>query len=133
MRTPHVASGGRYPVLRAFAILYLVMAGIALLSGIIGAGWALVSAPWSVGNRIVLAMLALAGSFFLVVGSLAIAEVIKLFMDIEHNTRMAAMGHSMPGGDNHAASMPSGSTAGHINRMNALDEETAESALVRGH
>jgi hypothetical protein len=134
MRTPHVSSGGRYPVLRAFSILYVFMAVLALLSGLVAAGWALVAAPWNVGNRIVLALLALAASFFLVVGTLAVAEIIKLFMDIEHNTRMHAMRFANPG-DNTIAIDGSGKplSAGHLNRMRDLDVETAEGALLRGH
>jgi len=131
MRTPHVQSGGRYPVLRAFAILYVIMAVIALISGIVGAGWALVAAPWNVGNRVVLAMMALAGSFFLIVGSLAVAEIIKLFMDIEHNTRQMAMRGSVE--PTTTVVTPGNSDSGHINRMREMNEETAEGALLRGH
>jgi hypothetical protein len=135
MRTPHVASGSRYPVLRAFAILYLIGAVVALISGIVGAGWALIAAPWNVGNRVVLALLTLAGAFFLIVGSLAVAEIIKLFIDIEHNTRAMAMRDTMveaPAA--RAPSMVSPSTdGGWANRIRELDEETAEGALLRGH
>jgi hypothetical protein len=134
MRTPHVASGGRYPVLRAFAILYVIMSVVALIAGIVGAGWALVAAPWNVGNRIMLALMALASSFFLIVGTLAVAEVIKLFMDIEHNTRMTAM-RSM--GETPVVTTTTVASNGpeitHANRMREMDEETAEGALLRGH
>jgi hypothetical protein len=115
-------------VLRAFAIIYLVMAGIAMLTGIVAAGWALVAAPWNVGNRIMLALLALSGTFFLVVGSLAIAEIIKLFMDIEHNTRLTAMRRP----ETPLTSEPAMETAIRGNRLREMDEETAESALLRG-
>jgi len=115
-------------VLRAFAIIYMVMAVVALLSGIAGAGWALVAAPWNVGNRIMLALLSLAGSFFLIVGTLAVAEIIKLFIDIEHNTRIAAL-RSI--GDNGSPTVDESVRSG--NRLRQLDEETAEAALVRGH
>jgi hypothetical protein len=134
MRTPHVSSGGRYPVLRAFAILYVIMSVIALIAGIIGAGWALIAAPWNVGNRIMLALMALASSFFLIVGTLAVAEVIKLFMDIEHNTRltaMRAMGETTTAAPTVAAA--NGPEAAHVNRLREMDEETAEGALLRGH
>jgi cytochrome b subunit of formate dehydrogenase len=127
MRTPHFSSGGRYPVLRAFAILYVLMAVIAVISGIGGALWALVAAPWNVGNRVALALLALAGTFFLVVGILAVAEVIKLFIDIEHNTRIHA--HSLEEG----MVQTSSSQGQRPNRLRELDEETAEGALLRGH
>ena len=38
----HLSSGGRYPVLRAFAILSMILAVVALISGLVAAGWALV-------------------------------------------------------------------------------------------
>jgi hypothetical protein len=122
-----MASGGRYPVLRALAILYLVLAGLAVLSGLIAAGWALVSAPWDTGNRIVLSLLALAGTFFVVVTMLAIAEVIKLVIDIEHNTRLAAL-RSFTSVAANAQPTPAG---GRIRDVD--EEETAEAALIRGH
>lgn len=124
MRGPHVASGGRYPVLRAFAIIYLVMAVVALLSGLVAAGWALIYAPWDIENRVVLALLSLAGSFFLIVGSLAVAEIIKLFIDIEHNTRIGALRSQ----DEAISAAPE---IRHSNRFTD-DEETAEAALIRG-
>ena len=128
MRTPHLSSGGRYPVLRAFAIIYLIMAVVALVSGIIGAGWALIAAPWDTGNRVVLALLTLSGSFFLAVGSLAVAELIKLFMDIEHNTRVGgARGASV---DNAVTASNPDNGRG---RFDDLEAETAEGALLRGH
>ena len=130
MRAPHVNSGGRYPVLRALAILYVIMAGIALVAGLIGAGWALVAAPWNVGNRVVLALLTLAGAFFLILGSLAVAEVLKLFMDIEHNSRMANL-RDVPEAMRNANNV-AGSDGGR-NRLREMDEETAETALLRGH
>ena len=125
----HLASGGRYPVLRAFAILYMIMAVVALISGLIAAGWALAAAPWNIGGRIVLSLLALAGTFFLIVGTLAIAEVLKLFMDIEHNTRITAL--RMMGQKIAAANLTT--SDGKTNRIADLDEETAEAALMRGH
>ena len=130
MRTPHVNSGGRYPVLRALAILYVIMAVIALVAGLIGAGWALVAAPWNVGNRLILALLTLAGSIFVILGSLAVAEVLKLFMDIEQNTRMYMTRETTDA----TRSMPvAASDGGRPNRLREMDEETAETALLRGH
>jgi hypothetical protein len=110
------------------------MSVVALIGGIVGAGWALVAAPWNIGNRIVLALMALAGTFFLIVGTLAVAEVIKLFMDIEHNTRIAAM-RSMEETTTAppVASAANGPEVAHVNRMREMDEETAEGALLRGH
>jgi hypothetical protein len=127
-----MSSGGRYPVLRAFAIIYVIMSVIALISGIVTAGWALLRSPWGVGDRIVLALLALAGSFFLVVGSLAVAEIIKLFMDIEHNTRISAL-RSLGQEVTTSTSASNNETVVHTNRLREMDEETAEGALLRGH
>jgi hypothetical protein len=63
-----------------------------------------------------------------------IAEVLKLFMDIEHNTRMHMSMHSTPMPEPVAASAgPNGPSGSHVNRMRELDEETAEGALLRGH
>ncbi|HTL28227.1 MAG TPA: hypothetical protein VL282_03360 [Tepidisphaeraceae bacterium] len=121
----HMLSGGRYPVLRSLAILYLIGAGIAVLAGLVAAGWALVAAPWSVGNRIMLALTALAGTFFLVIGMLAIAEVLKLFIDMEHSMRVAAL-RGMA--NTTVAEVPESG-----GRIGDLDEETAEAALLRGH
>ena len=127
MTRPQLLSGGRYPVLRALGIMYLIGAGVGILAGLFAAGWALISAPWGVGDRIALALSVLAGAFFLVLSMCAIAEVLKLFIDLEHNTRLAAV--------NRFASMPGGapSTDGGRMRMDELDQETAESALLRGH
>jgi hypothetical protein len=132
MQTPHVASGGRYPVLRAFAIIYVIMAVLALLGGVIGAGWALLRAPFPTADRVIIGAFVLVGSFFLVVGSLAVSEIVKLFMDIEHNTRIHALRAL---GDEVVASTTSGNneTVVHTNRLREMEEETAEGALLRGH
>jgi hypothetical protein len=119
-------SGGRYPVLRALAIIYLVGAAVAVLGGLFAAGWALISAPWGVGDRIALALSVLAGSFFVVLTMCAIAEALKLFIDIEHNTRLAAVSRFTT-----AAANASAGDGGRM-RMGEMDEETAESALLRG-
>ena len=39
MHSPHVVSGGRYPVLRALAIMYVLGAGLAVLSVLAGVIW----------------------------------------------------------------------------------------------
>ena len=134
MRTPHVASGGRYPVLRAIGIIYVVMAGLSIIVGLIAAGYILASQPWSMTTRVVWAIVSLAGTCFAVIGSLAVAEVLKLFMDVEHNTRIAAM---RTASDTTTTSTvvggPNGPEAAHVNRIRELDEETAEGALLRGH
>jgi hypothetical protein len=118
-------SGGRYPVLRSLGILYLIGSGVAVLAGLVAAGWILVSAPYAPSDRIILALGALTGAFFLCIGMLAIAEVLKLFIDMEHNTRIAAL----RGLAN--TTMPEPAVEG--GRLGDLNEETAEAALLRGH
>jgi hypothetical protein len=108
----------------------MIMAIVALISGLVAAGWALAAAPWNIGGRIVLALLALAGTFFLIVGTLAVAEVLKLFMDVEHNTRITAL--RMMGQKISVANALMTNDGG-TNRIRDLDEETAEGALLRGH
>ena len=140
MHRPHLASGGRYPVLRALAIIYLIGACVAVIGGLVAAGWALVRFPYTVGDRVILALASLAGAFFVVIGMLAIAELLKLFIDIERNTRFAALraiGDRPLTPNDGAPAVPAGTTSGpasaHVNRIAAMEEETAEAALIRGH
>src|SRR5438045_2988325 len=131
MHAPHVLSGGRYPVLRSLAILYVLIAALSGAAAVIGAGYLLVRAPFAMTDRIFMAMGALVGGFLLVISMLAVAEVLKLFIDVEHNTRMAA-----PGQIGMAASVTpeaARTDGGRPGRMTYLDEETAEGALLRGH
>ena len=130
MRTPHLQSGGRYPVLRAIGIIYVVMAGLSVIVGLIAAGYILAAQPWSMTTRVVWAIVSLAGTCFAVIGSLAIAEVLKLFMDIEYSCRKMALGGSTisPGTTSWTVSS---STDGGIGGR--FCEETAESALIKGH
>ena len=128
MHMPHVASGGRYPVLRALAILQLLAAVIVGIGGIVGAiylpHWA--GSQASFGDKIIMGLGGLAVTFFLVIFTLAFAELIKLLIDIEHNTRMAS---SSGNGE-----MKSMSPDPRMNRAALLaGEETAEGALLRGH
>src|SRR3954463_10148066 len=140
----HLMSGGRYPVLRTIGIFYLLGAALTTIAGVVAAGWELFRAPDNMTNRIQLSLGVLAATFFAVLAMLMIAEVIKLFIDMEHNTRMAAMAAAMrmdqPAGtyptpassvtvDRATTSMP------HPNRVafHTADEETAEAALIRGH
>jgi hypothetical protein len=80
----------------------------------------------------------------MVVSLLAVAELLKLFIDVEHNTRMSIPGRvgmpmsmtvSGPGGESATVvtSNNGGEAVGTTNRITALDEETAEAALIRGH
>ena len=140
MHRAHVMTGGRYPVLRALGILYLLGAAAVLLYGLYWIGWTLFAAPASIGDRFAVTLQALAATFFAVITILALAELIKLVIDIEHNTRMAAINAVAP---TVAVSTPNtdvavGTTAavagnGPVNRMAQLDEESAEAALLRGH
>jgi len=126
MSKSHLISGGRYPVLRALGILYMIGALGALCYGLFWTGWALFAAPGSIGDRFTLALQAFAATFFGVITIFAVAELIKLVIDIEHNTRVAAGNGAADNGDRTVA-------GAHVNRINALDEESAEGALLRGH
>jgi hypothetical protein len=138
MQTPHVASGGRYPVLRALAIFYVIGAALAALSAVIYAVYALGFSRLGWSDRFILAGTSVVGGFIVVISLLAVAEVLKLCIDIEHNTRMAMPGRiGMPAtvevttSDNNGGVSTLTATSG--NRIAALDEETAEAALIRGH
>ena len=137
MDKPHVMSGGRYPVLRALAILYVIGAAVAILGGVITAGWLLLRAPDSTWNRVVLALSALAATFFVTITMLAIAELLKLFIDVEHNTRASAMRGTTVTAVGDGGAVIASNDGGRDNvpggRLHELDEETAEAALLRGH
>ena len=127
MRTPHVMSGGRYPVLRSLAIIYMIGAALAAVATVIAVVWALAAGDGSGTDRLIMAAAALGLGFLLVITMLAVAEVLKLFIDVEHNTRMGAAAPAL------AASLTSQSgrnDGGPANRIQALDEETAEVALI---
>lgn len=124
MLKPHLSSGGRYPVLRSMAILYLFGGAVAALAALGVAIWALIAGPGDMMDRIIIAVGALAAGFFVTISAFAIAEVLKLFIDVEHNTRM--YGQIQP-----AAAGGDGMKAG--GRLAALEDEPAEVALMRGH
>jgi len=128
MQRVQFSSGGRYPVLRAIAIIYLFLGGIAVICGVVAMLWLLLRAPFSAMDRVILAAAALVGSVFGCTLMLGAAEVIKLFVDLEHNTRIASMYRPMT-----PASGETPDTGGHTNRISVLEEETAEAALIRGH
>lgn len=128
MNRPHLTSGGRYPVLRSLAILYLLGGAVAALAALGAAIWALAAGPGDLMDRTIIAIGALAAGFFVVISTFAIAEVLKLFIDVEHNTRMAA--HPS------AATIPPASSGDGVKsggRLAELEAETAEAALMRGH
>jgi hypothetical protein len=108
--------------LRALAIIYLFLAGIVIVGGIATMIWMLIWAPYPMTDRVILAAASLAGSVFGGALLLGAAEIIKLFVDLERNTRMAWQDRSATG------QPPAGDK-----RLSILHEETAEAALIRGH
>jgi len=128
MQRVQFTSGGRYPVLRSIAIIYLFLGGISVLGGIVAVFWMLLRAPFDAIDRVILAAASLVASVFWCALMLGAAEVIKLFVDLEHNTRMATMYRPMT-----PAAGESHNPDGHSNRITILEEETAEAALIRGH
>jgi hypothetical protein len=161
MHTTHVSSGGRYPVLRTLAILYLFAAAAVLVLGVWRAVSVLIGgtdadlfgATPNMASRWLAAFAWLAASFIGVLGMFAVAELIKLLIDIEHNTRLAGM-RAMAGDVVATTTVPApgvaavvvsettrdnGMTAGEAvpggGRVRQLleGEETAEGALIRGH
>ncbi len=138
MHRPHMASGGRYPVLRALAILELVAAGLLALGGIIASVYfaSVDNTATRMSDKLVIALVGVSATFFVVVFTLAFAELIKLLIDIEHNTRIALSGmegRAAPAETASASYVPSGD-GGRINRISQMtEEESAEAALIRGH
>jgi hypothetical protein len=143
MHKPHVQSGGRYPVLRALAIWYLIGAALTLVGVVVGIGYIFARAPGGFTDHLIMTVGALIAGFFVVVSMLAVAEVLKLFIDIEHNTRVNAPGRigmpaavvttASPGGIAVTSEVVRGDGAGGRLADLDLDEETAEAALLRGH
>jgi hypothetical protein len=127
------------------AILYVFGAALAALGAVIYAGYALGFSRLGWSDRLILAGGTVVGGFIGVISLLAVAELLKLFIDLEHNTRMAIPGRiGMPSSvevttvttseNNGGAGAGVGTlTATAGNRITALDEETAEAALIRGH
>jgi hypothetical protein len=128
MESVRFRSGGRYPVLRSIAIIYVFLGAIAIISGVVAMLWMLIRAPFGPMDRVILAAAALVSSVFGCALMLGAAEVIKLFVDLEHNTRMASMFRPMT-----PTSGDTPSAGGHVNRISILEDETAEAALIRGH
>src|SRR4051794_18343895 len=89
----HVLSGGRYPVLRALAIMYLIGAALTVLAMVVSIGYILARGPGNMTDRLILSLGVVVAEFFVCVSMLALAEVLKLFIDLEHNTRMHAASH----------------------------------------
>jgi hypothetical protein len=134
----HVKSGGRYPVLRSLAILQVLVALVMAVAGVAGsiyAAWGGQStwgADFGIVGKLNILLVGLASTFFMVVFTLAFAELIKLLIDIEHNTRVSAIG--APSNGQTTVTTTAGTDGGRVNRIAAIeDEETAEAALIRGH
>ena len=133
----HISSGGRYPVLRSLGILLIIAAALALIVGVARGVWGLFTVTDTFAGRLIWFAFWSVGGFISAVLLLAFAESVKLFMDIEHNTRMAipaavANTTTVPAPDDGSAAAVT-ATGAHVNRISALDEETAEGALLRGH
>jgi hypothetical protein len=122
-------------MLRALAIIYVIGAALAAIATVVGVIYSLAAGDGSFADRLIQAAAAIGAGLFMVVTMLAIAEVLKLFIDVEHNTRMAVPGRiGMPATVTpDTARADGGPVMGHVNRIDALDEETAEAALIRGH
>ena len=147
MNQPHLTSGGRYPVLRTIGILYLLGAVLIVVLGVWRAinvlrqgnddvSSDLFGAPTGSG-RILVAVSWIATSFIGALLMVGIAELIKLFMDIEYNTRRAAH-HAAPAGTTQAE-VDAGRNGPGVPIVGAGEkkwidgDETAEGALIRGH
>lgn len=142
MHQPHIPPGGRYPVLRTIAILWLVGAVISLIGGVYQAVCALAglrAQEWvdigglTWGGRIMAFFIWLAATFFMVIVNIAVAELIKLAIDVEHNTRLTATNTAAIGGATPAAAMAGTVAAGRMATIGDSEEESAEAALIRGH
>ena len=155
MRKAHVSSGGRYPALRTIAVLHLFAA---IVVAVVGA-WRAVSvfrsegdvltndlfgAPTTAAGKVMVGACWLAVTFVAVITMFAIAELIKLFIDIEHNTRalagsaadasLAARAQGALGADGRRATVNEGPAVPFAGDRKILEgDETAEGALIRGH
>jgi hypothetical protein len=149
MHHPHVSSGGRYPALRTIAVLYLIgsvlVAGLCVWQAVRVVVWggdetttSLIGPTTTAGGKVMAAASWLAVAFIGLLLMVAIAEMIKLFIDIEHNTRaLASAGASAPAGAAAAGTnggVHDGPAIPFVRDRKLLDgEETAEGALLRGH
>ena len=129
----HVLSGGRYPVLRSLAILYVIGAAVTILATIAGIAYLYAKAPGTILDRTIMSIGAVVAGFFLFISLLAVAEALKLFIDIEHNTRANALTRAVTTEDTTPMMPLAAGSDGRPNRLHELDEETAEAALLRGH
>ena len=139
MRETRLESGGRYPVLRTIAILWMVGAAIACVYGLYQAIVTLVGVqrlemikvPPDWVQQVLSCFIWLCVTFFAVIFNLAVAEGIKLFMDIEFSCRKLALGTPATPSTAATSWIATSSTDGGIGGR--FCEETAESALIKGH
>ena len=130
MHHPHMASGGRYPVLRSVALLFMIGT-----LAVIGYGIKWIAWEWSdeivdtKGGRLQMTFVILAATFFGCLVTIAIAEMIKLFIDLEHNTRVMASAARNAAPVANADGTPL--TAAERGKW-LEGEETAEGSLLRG-
>jgi hypothetical protein len=105
------------------------------IGGIVLACWMFFALP-GLQNHIAAGVVTLAGTILVVLSMLAVAEVLKLFIDIEHNSRVM-FGRmettSMSAGEMAAMSESTGPNGARSSRRWLEGEETAEGALLRGH
>jgi len=138
MHTTHLSSGGRYPVLRTVAILFMLGAVFAIIGGIY---WLVRTLQMiNVWDRVTWSAVAVSAAFFSALISVGMAELIKLLIDMEHNTRVAAQqsgvdARAAAAMTGPAAAVPAGVDGQPAGRTNQWleGEETAEGALLRGH
>ena len=127
-----LTDSGGYQVFSLSESRKISEAGVVFASYLLFHGWGSPDLAFNdkFSDRLMESMLALAGTAIIVLSMLAFAEVLKLFMDMEHNMRLAAMG-----GGGSANGAPGSAEAGRANRVSTLleGEETAEGALLRGH
>lgn len=147
MRSSHLMSGGRYPVLRTLAILYMLSAVAIVIYGIWQAFVVLLSAVDTTEGKVVVAVGWVAGSILAALAAIGIGELIKLLIDIEHNTRALALrGTAFPISTTTATAAAAASTDATVahdgpgfpvigdREKKWIDgDETAEGALLRGH
>jgi hypothetical protein len=101
-----------------------------LIAGVVGAVWWYRGHPVDTAANLSMVTAAiLAGAFLGFLAIVAMAELIKLMIDIEHNTRMTAS-HAT---DQSAMSGATTGNGGESRRTWMQGDETAEGALVRGH
>ena len=94
MSRPHVLSGGRYPVLRALAIMYLIGAALAIVGAVVGVCYIFAKAPGTILDRTILSVAGLIGAFLVIVQPV---HVEAAWLDSIDSGLMVAARAVMPG------------------------------------